>query len=63
VENFNDASLLSEAFHDEDKARRVIADVFGSVFGPVTRGRARILKGQLRQRLGRPARLVGMPPG
>ncbi len=63
TENFDDATLLTEAFHDERKARAVISDVFGSVFGPVMRGRARIVKGQVRQRLGRPAKLVGMPSG
>jgi len=60
-ENFDDPSLLTEAFHDETKARAAIRDVFGSTFRPVAQGRARILKAQLRQRLGQPARLVGMP--
>jgi hypothetical protein len=55
IENFNDAILLTEAFHDGARARKVIRDTFGSTFPPIARGALGIARGQVRQRRGRPA--------
>jgi len=41
-ENFNDPRLLTEAFHDRDKARAVIKQHFGSSLRPILRGGAGI---------------------
>ncbi len=57
--NFDDPKLMTEAFHDQDKAKGVIKEVFGSTTGPLMRGRMAIGGGQIRQKLGRPAGLVG----
>lgn len=62
-ENFNDPKLLTEAFHDRKRARAVIEEHFGSWLRPILRGAAGIARGQVRQRLGRPAGHPGtLPP-
>ena len=56
IENFNDAALLTEAFHDTGRAKETIRELFGSSWlPPLLEGAGRVAKGQLRQRLGRPA--------
>lgn len=55
IENFNDPALITEAFHDKAKASKVVEDAFGSARTPFVRGAVRIARGQLRQKLGRPA--------
>jgi 2-polyprenyl-6-methoxyphenol hydroxylase-like FAD-dependent oxidoreductase len=52
IDNFNDPMLLTEAFHDEAKAKETIRQAFGSVNGPLMKGRLGVVKGQLRQVLG-----------
>jgi hypothetical protein len=52
VENFNDPILLTEAFHDKERARGVLRETFGSTRTPLLRGAVGIVRGQLRQRLG-----------
>lgn len=59
IENFNDPRELTEAFHDTGKARAVVKDAFGSTVLPLARGAARVGRGQLRQKLGRPAQHPG----
>jgi hypothetical protein len=54
VENFNDPILLTEAFHDDDKAKAVVKKAFGSTSLPFLKGAFGIAKGQIRQKLGRP---------
>ncbi len=54
VSNFNDPIQLTEAYHDNAKARQVVKEAFGSLYWPVIRGGLGIGKAQLRQRLGRP---------
>ena len=54
IENFDNPTLLTEAFHDSRRARRAVRDAFGSVVGPTLRGTLGIARAQLRQRLGRP---------
>lgn len=56
IENFNDPILLTEAFHDDAKAKQVVRKVFGSTSLPFIKGAAKIAKGQIRQKL-------GLPPG
>ena len=58
--NFNDPIQLTEAFHDEEKAKRVVKDAFGSTFWPLVKGKARIGMSQLRQKLGMSAAHPGM---
>jgi Styrene monooxygenase A putative substrate binding domain len=55
IENFNDPILMTEAFHDGARARQVIRETFGSTVPPLVRGALGIARGQLRQRMGRPA--------
>ena len=55
IENFNDPALITEAFHDKDRAREVVREAFGSWTGPFLRGALGIARGQLRQKLGRAA--------
>lgn len=55
IENFNDPILMTEAFHDSGRARRLIRETFGSTASPLVRGALGIARGQLRQRMGRPA--------
>jgi hypothetical protein len=55
IENFNDPKLMTAAFHDKELAGHVIRDAFGSARTPFVRGALKIARGQLRQRLGRPA--------
>ncbi len=52
--NFNDPMQLTEAFHDNDKARQVVKEAFGSSFWPLLRGGLGIAKAQFLQTLGRP---------
>lgn len=53
TENFNDPMLLTEAFHDMQKARAVIEKLTGrSWIWSAIRGRMGIAKAQVRQRLG-----------
>jgi 2-polyprenyl-6-methoxyphenol hydroxylase-like FAD-dependent oxidoreductase len=59
IENFDDPRLLTDAFHDRQKAREVLRETFGSTRTPLLRGGLGIARGQLRQRLGRPARHPG----
>ncbi|HSK14561.1 MAG TPA: styrene monooxygenase/indole monooxygenase family protein [Gaiellaceae bacterium] len=61
-ENFNDPRILTEAFHDRTRARAVIEECFGSARTPILRGGLRIARGQLRQKLGRPAGHPGTLP-
>ena len=55
VNNFNDPIQLTEAFHHKGKARQVVKEAFGSTLWPLLRGGLGIAKGQLLQKLGRPA--------
>jgi hypothetical protein len=55
INNFNDPILLTDAFHDKEKARQVVKEAFGSSFWPLLQGRAKIAKGQVRQKVGLPA--------
>ena len=55
IENFNDPALITEAFHDKDKAREIVREAFGSSRMPFVRGALGIARGQLRQKLGRAA--------
>jgi hypothetical protein len=55
IENFNDPALITEAFHDKEKANEIVREAFGSTRIPFLRGALRIGRGQLRQKLGRPA--------
>ena len=59
-DNFNDPIQLTEAFHDEEKAKRVVKDAFGSTGWPLVKGKARIGMSQLRQKLGMSAAHPGM---
>lgn len=59
IENFNDPIQLTPAFHDQERAKAVVEEEFGSTFLPLLKGRARIGAGQLRQKLGRAARHPG----
>jgi 2-polyprenyl-6-methoxyphenol hydroxylase-like FAD-dependent oxidoreductase len=52
IENFNDPILLTEAFLDEAKAKKVIRDIFGSSSLPVLKGALGVARGQLRQKMG-----------
>lgn len=52
IENFNDPILLTEAFHDDAKAKKVLRDTFGSASLPVLKGALGVAKGQLRQKMG-----------
>jgi 2-polyprenyl-6-methoxyphenol hydroxylase-like FAD-dependent oxidoreductase len=54
-DNFDDPKLLTEAFHDQAKAKAVLRKQFGSWLGPVLRGALGVGRAQLRQALGRPA--------
>lgn len=60
MENFIDPRLRTDAFHDPNKAKQVVKDAFGSSTWPVLKGKARIAKGQIRQKLGMPAAHPGM---
>jgi hypothetical protein len=56
IENFNDPIVLTEAFHDKERASAVIREAFGSHWlPPFLKGGRRIARGQLRQKLGKPA--------
>ncbi len=55
IDNFNDPIELTDALHDVGRAKQVISDAFGSATRPLVWGRLRLARGQLRQRLGRPA--------
>jgi len=55
IENFNDPALITEAFHDKEKARETVRGAFGSSRLPFLKGALGIARGQLRQKLGRPA--------
>jgi hypothetical protein len=55
IENFNDPALMTDAFHDQERARAVVRKAFGSSRTPFLRGARRIARAQLRQKLGRPA--------
>lgn len=55
IENFNDPALITDAFHDKERARAVVEEVFGSSRMPFLKGALAIARGQLRQKLGRPA--------
>lgn len=55
IENFDDPALITDAFHDKDRARQVVEEAFGSSRTPFLRGMLSIGGGQIRQRLGRPA--------
>jgi hypothetical protein len=55
IDNFNDAILMTDAFHDGKRAREVLREAFGSTRKPLVEGAARVARAQLRQRLGRPA--------
>jgi hypothetical protein len=59
IENFNDPILLTDAFHDKDKAREVLRETFGGTRKPLLTGGLGIARAQLRQRLGRPAHHPG----
>jgi hypothetical protein len=59
IENFDDPALITEAFHDKGEANRIVEEAFGSARTPFLRGMLRIGRGQLRQRLGRPAEHPG----
>ena len=58
VNNFNDPIQITEAFHDEGKAKKVVMDAFGSSTWPVVKGKARIGRGQVRQKLGMSAAIL-----
>lgn len=51
-DNFNDPKTLTGAFHDDDEARDVIREIFGSTFWPLMKGRFGIGYNQIRQKLG-----------
>ena len=55
IENFNDPILMTDAFHDRERARTLLRETFGSARTPPLRGAAKIARAQLRQKLGRPA--------
>jgi 2-polyprenyl-6-methoxyphenol hydroxylase-like FAD-dependent oxidoreductase len=57
IENFDDPIGLTDAFHDSGKAKQAIREAFGGSgwLAPFLGGAGRIARGQLRQRLGRPA--------
>ena len=55
IENFNDPALITEAFHDKEKANEVVEAAFGSSRLPFLKGMLGIAGGQLRQKLGRAA--------
>jgi 2-polyprenyl-6-methoxyphenol hydroxylase-like FAD-dependent oxidoreductase len=59
-DNFNDPKLLTEAFHDQTRAKGVLREHFGSWLGPVLKGALGVGRGQLRQILGRAAGHPGM---
>lgn len=44
--------MRTDAFHDPNKAKQVVKDAFGSSTWPVLKGKARIAKAQIRQKLG-----------
>jgi hypothetical protein len=52
IENFNDPALITEAFHDKEKAREIVREAFGSYRLPFLKGALGIARGQLRQKLG-----------
>jgi 2-polyprenyl-6-methoxyphenol hydroxylase-like FAD-dependent oxidoreductase len=55
-DNFNDPRILTDAFHDTERAKQVIREAFGgNPRAAIIRGQAKIARGQLRQVLGRPA--------
>jgi 2-polyprenyl-6-methoxyphenol hydroxylase-like FAD-dependent oxidoreductase len=53
LENFNDATLLTDAFVDKERARATLRELFGSARAPVVKGGLGVARGQLRQKLGR----------
>jgi hypothetical protein len=55
IENFDDPRLLTDAFHDGDRADEVLRETFGATRRPLLRGALGIARGQVRQRLGRPS--------
>lgn len=52
--NFDDPRRLTDAFYDKERAREAVRAACGSVHRPLLRGRTGIVRGQVRQRLGRP---------
>jgi 2-polyprenyl-6-methoxyphenol hydroxylase-like FAD-dependent oxidoreductase len=62
-ENFDDPMRLTEAFHDQAKAKQILRREFGSWLRPVLAGALRVGRGQLRQATGRPANHPGMVAG
>jgi 2-polyprenyl-6-methoxyphenol hydroxylase-like FAD-dependent oxidoreductase len=59
IENFNNPKLLTDAFHDDVKAKKIIGDIFGSTALPFVKGAAGVAKGQFRQKIGFSARHPG----
>lgn len=59
IENFNNPILLTDAFLDDRKAKKVIHDIFGSSSLPFVKGAIGVAKGQLRQKIGFAARHPG----
>jgi 2-polyprenyl-6-methoxyphenol hydroxylase-like FAD-dependent oxidoreductase len=53
IANFDDPIRLTSAFHDPERAKNVVRDLFGSSLWPVLRGQMGIGLGQVRQKLGR----------
>jgi 2-polyprenyl-6-methoxyphenol hydroxylase-like FAD-dependent oxidoreductase len=53
IDNFDDPAVLTPGFHDEDEAKRILKETFGSSTRPYLRGMAKIARGQLRHKLGR----------
>jgi hypothetical protein len=59
IENFNNPILLTDAFLDDLKAKKVIHNIFGSSSLPFVKGAFGVAKGQLRQKIGMAARHPG----
>lgn len=60
INNFSDPRDMTEAFHKVPLAKRVVREAFGAWLLPTLRGALGVLRGQLRQKLGRPAGHPGL---
>lgn len=52
VDNFANPTLLTEAFHDDGKAKLTVKKIFGSTSRPFLKGAFGVAKGQMRQKFG-----------
>jgi hypothetical protein len=53
--NFNDPAMATPAFQDTKLAKQAVKATFGSTMGPIAAGARKVARGQLRQKMGKPA--------